>query len=173
MLLDYSLKQRGIGRLTIKKRGVDVSPDELRKRLGDGKVYVPDRASVAAEHFFRVGNLTALREMALRLTAERVDHQLRDYMQLKRIAGPWKSSERLLVAISPSPLSERLVRWTRRTTSWPSATARLEHLCRRETVSCAVNISASAADFARIPIGALTMTSNADVTGLAPEKGNK
>ncbi len=93
---------------------IDLGPDELRKRLGDGKVYVPDRASVAAEHFFRVGNLTALREMALRLTAERVDHQLRDYMQLKRIAGPWKSSERLLVAISPSPLSERLVRWTRR-----------------------------------------------------------
>ncbi len=93
---------------------IDLTPEELRKRLAEGKVYVPDQAQAAAASFFRVGNLTALREMALRLTAERVDHQLRDYMQLKRIAGPWKSGERLLVAISPSPLSERLVRWTRR-----------------------------------------------------------
>ena len=93
---------------------IDLTPEELRKRLAEGKVYLPERASVAADSFFRVGNLTALREMALRLTAERVDQQLRDYMQIKRIAGPWKSGERLIVAISPSPLSERLVRWTRR-----------------------------------------------------------
>jgi two-component system sensor histidine kinase KdpD len=93
---------------------IDLTPEELRKRLSEGKVYIPERATVAADSFFRVGNLTALREMALRLTAERVDQQLRDYMQIKRIAGPWKSGERLLVAISPSPLSERLVRWTRR-----------------------------------------------------------
>lgn len=93
---------------------VDLAPEELRRRLADGKVTWPATASVPAESFFRVGNLTALREMALRLTAERVDHQLRDYMQVKRIAGPWKSGERLLVAISASPISERLVRWTRR-----------------------------------------------------------
>ncbi|MBL8093605.1 MAG: sensor histidine kinase KdpD [Anaerolineales bacterium] len=93
---------------------IDLAPDELRKRLAEGKVYVLERAGVAAASFFRIGNLTALREMALRLTAERVDHQLRDYMELKRIAGPWKSGERLVVAISASPLSERLVRWTRR-----------------------------------------------------------
>lgn len=93
---------------------IDLSPDDLRKRLLEGKVYTPERADVAAANFFRVGNLTALREMALRLTAERVDHQLQDYMVLKRIAGPWKSSERLLVAIGPSRSSENLVRWTRR-----------------------------------------------------------
>ena len=93
---------------------IDLAPDELRKRLAEGKVHLPERPSVAAEGFFRVGNLTALREMALRLTAERVDHQLRDYMRVKRIAGPWKSGERLLVAIDARPLSERLVRWTRR-----------------------------------------------------------
>src|SRR5258708_12409402 len=58
--------------------------------------------------------LTALREMALRLTAEGVDHQLQDYMTVKQISGPWKSGERLMVAVSASPLSERLVRWTRR-----------------------------------------------------------
>lgn len=93
---------------------IDLTPEELRKRLAEGKVYTAERAETAADNFFRVGNLTALREMALRLTAERVDHQLQDYMQLKQIAGPWKSGERLMVAISPHPLSERLVRWTRR-----------------------------------------------------------
>ncbi len=93
---------------------IDIAPEELRKRLAEGKVYLPERQSNAADGFFRVGNLTALREMALRLTAERVDHQLRDYMRVKRIAGPWKSGERLLVAINASPLSERLVRWARR-----------------------------------------------------------
>ena len=61
---------------------IDLSPDDLRKRLMEGKVYTPERADVAAGNFFRVGNLTALREMALRLTAERVDHQLQDYMEI-------------------------------------------------------------------------------------------
>ncbi len=93
---------------------IDLSPDELRKRLAEGKVYTPDRSEVAAGNFFRVGNLTALREMALRLTAEHVDHQLQDYMQIKRIAGPWKSGERLMVAVGPAPHAERLIRWTRR-----------------------------------------------------------
>lgn len=93
---------------------VDLSPADLRKRLAEGKVYTPERIEVAANNFFRVGNLTALREMALRLTAEHVDHKLQDYMQLKQIAGPWKSGERLMVAVGPSPFSERLIRWTRR-----------------------------------------------------------
>lgn len=93
---------------------IDLSPEELRRRLAEGKVYTPDRSEVAARNFFRVGNLTALREMALRLTAEHVDHQLQDYMQLKRIAGPWKSGERLMVAVGPGPFSERLIRVTRR-----------------------------------------------------------
>ncbi len=93
---------------------IDLAPEELLKRLEEGKVYLPDQADLAAKNFFRKGNLTALREMSLRLTAERVDHQLQDYMQVKQISGPWKSVERLMVAVSPSPLSERLVRWTRR-----------------------------------------------------------
>jgi two-component system, OmpR family, sensor histidine kinase KdpD len=93
---------------------IDLSPEDLRKRLAEGKVYVPEKVETAANNFFRLGNLTALREMALRLTAERVDHQLQNYMQIKRIAGPWKSGERLLVAIGPSPFSEQLIRWTRR-----------------------------------------------------------
>lgn len=93
---------------------IDLTPEELRQRLSEGKVYVPESAKVAAKNFFRLGNLTALREMALRLTAERVDHQLQDYMSLKRIAGPWKSGERLMVAVGPGPFAEQLVRWTRR-----------------------------------------------------------
>jgi two-component system sensor histidine kinase KdpD len=93
---------------------IDIAPDDLLKRLTEGKVYVPDKVGTATQNFFRKGNLTALREMALRLAAERVDHQLQDYMEAKRIAGPWKAAERLMVAVSPSPLSERLVRWTRR-----------------------------------------------------------
>jgi two-component system sensor histidine kinase KdpD len=93
---------------------IDLSPEDLRKRLAEGKVYTPERVEVAAKNFFRVGNLTALRKMALRLTAERVDHQLQDYMQAKQIPGPWKSGERLMVAVGSSPFSERLIRWTRR-----------------------------------------------------------
>ncbi len=93
---------------------VDIAPDELLERLTEGKIYPPDHAEHADENFFRKGNLTALREMSLRLTAERVDQQLRDYMQDKHIEETWKSGERLLVAISSSPYSEPLVRWTRR-----------------------------------------------------------
>jgi two-component system sensor histidine kinase KdpD len=94
---------------------IDIEPEELLKRLEEGKVYAPDRAELAARNFFREGNLTALREMALRLTAERVDQQMQDYMQVKQIHGPWKSLDRLMVAVSPSPFSEQLIRWTRRT----------------------------------------------------------
>jgi len=93
---------------------IDLSPEELRKRLAEGKVYTADRIETAASNFFRIGNLTALREMALRLTAERVDQQLQDYMAIKQIAGPWKSGERLMVAVGASPFSEKLIRWTRR-----------------------------------------------------------
>jgi two-component system, OmpR family, sensor histidine kinase KdpD len=93
---------------------IDLSPEDLRKRLAEGKVYTIEQSEVAENNFFRLGNLIALREMALRLTAERVDHELRDYMQVKQIAGPWKSGERLMVAVSPAQFSERLIRWTRR-----------------------------------------------------------
>ena len=93
---------------------IDISPDDLIKRLDEGKVYMPDRAAVAMVNFFREGNLTALREMALRLAAERVGQDVRDYMQAMQIQGPWKTGHRLLVAVSPSPLSHEMIRWTRR-----------------------------------------------------------
>lgn len=93
---------------------VDLPPDELLNRLHEGKVYVPDQAARAIKKFFRKGNLTALRELAMRRAAERVDDQMRDYMQVKAIPGPWAAAERLMVCISPHPLGERLVRSTRR-----------------------------------------------------------
>jgi two-component system, OmpR family, sensor histidine kinase KdpD len=93
---------------------IDLPPDDLLRRLAEGKVYAPDRSAAAADNFFRKGNLTALREIALRRTAQRVDLQLKEYMQEHRISGPWRSSERLMVAIGPSPYSEQLIRWTKR-----------------------------------------------------------
>jgi two-component system, OmpR family, sensor histidine kinase KdpD len=93
---------------------VDLTPEQLRSRLAEGKVYLGERAEWAAKNFFRESNLTALREMALRLVAEHVDRDLRDIMSEEKIAGPWKSGDRLLVAVSASPYSERLIRYTRR-----------------------------------------------------------
>lgn len=96
---------------------IDLTPEQLRGRMAEGKVYLGERAATAAEHFFRESNLTALREMALRLVAEHVDRDLRDIMLEQKIAGPWKSGDRLLVAVSASPYSERLIRYTRRLAS--------------------------------------------------------
>jgi two-component system, OmpR family, sensor histidine kinase KdpD len=93
---------------------VDLPPDELLNRLKEGKVYVPEQARRAIQSFFRKGNLTALRELSMRRAAERVDDQMRDYMQIKAIPGPWPATERLMVCISSNPLAERLVRSTRR-----------------------------------------------------------
>src|SRR5512140_3641610 len=93
---------------------IDITPEDLLQRLHEGKVYIPDQAARAIEKFFRPGNLMALREMSLRLTAARVDDQMRAYMEKQSIAGPWPTAERLLVCVSGSPYSERLIRTTRR-----------------------------------------------------------
>ena len=79
---------------------VDLTPDDLIARLKEGKVYVPKQAERALEHYFSPGNLTALRELALRRTAERVDEQLLTHMQANAIAGPWAAGERVLVCLS-------------------------------------------------------------------------
>ncbi len=92
---------------------IDLTPDELLQRLSDGKVYTPERSREAIESFFRKGNITALREMALRIVADRVDRQLHEYMQLKRIKGPWKSGLHLLVAVSHTQQSSKLLRWAK------------------------------------------------------------
>jgi len=92
---------------------VDITPDELLQRLSDGKVYTPERSKEAVNNFFRKGNITALREMSLRIVADRVDNQLHDYMQDKRIRGPWKSGLHFLVAIGVSPSSQGLLKWAK------------------------------------------------------------
>jgi len=96
---------------------VDLTPEQLLSRLAEGKVYLGERADWAAKNFFRESNLTALREMALRVVAEHVDRDLREIMAEQKIPGPWKSADRLLVAVSASPYSERLIRYTRRLAS--------------------------------------------------------
>src|SRR5947207_3922195 len=96
---------------------LDLTPDQLLSRLAEGKVYLGERAEWAAKNFFRESNLTALREMALRVVAEHVDRDLCEIMAEQRILGPWKSADRLLVAVSASPYSERLIRYTRRLAS--------------------------------------------------------
>jgi len=93
---------------------VDLSVEKLMQRLAEGKVYLGERAQAAADGFFREGNLTALREMALRFTAERVDRDLEDIRRARRVSSPWKTNARLLVGVGASPYSESLIRWTRR-----------------------------------------------------------
>ncbi len=92
---------------------VDLTPDELLQRLSEGKVYTPERSREAVENFFRKGNITAMREMALRIVADRVDKQLHEYMQLKRIKGPWKTGLHLLVAVDYTQQTTRLLRWAK------------------------------------------------------------
>lgn len=89
---------------------VDLPPDELIQRLKEGKVYLPEQAKRASRHFFRKGNLIALRELALRRTADRVDAQMRHYRQDQAINHMWQAKERLLVGINYHVSSENLVR---------------------------------------------------------------
>jgi len=103
---------------------VDIIPDELLQRFREGKVYTPEQSREAMQNFFRKGNITALREMALRLVADRVDKQLKQYMQQKRIPGPWKSGLHLMVVISPSPHSAKLIRWSKTLSYTMGATLR-------------------------------------------------
>ena len=93
---------------------IDLPPDDLLHRLRDGKIYIPEQAREAAENFFRKGNLIALRELALRLTAQHVDAEMRHYMRDHAIHRTWPVRERLLVCIGPSPSSIRLVRAAKR-----------------------------------------------------------
>ena len=93
---------------------VDLTPDDLMQRLREGKVYVPQQAERALGHYFSPGNLTALRELALRRTAQRVDAQMLDHMQAHAISGPWAAGERVLVCVSGGRRRPALVRYGRR-----------------------------------------------------------
>ena len=93
---------------------IDLPPDDLLQRLKEGKVYVPELAAQARHNFFRKGNLLALRELALRRTAERVDEQMQRYREAKGVKEVWPAAERLLVCVGPNPRSIRLIRATKR-----------------------------------------------------------
>ncbi|ANM07336.1 sensor histidine kinase KdpD (plasmid) [Rhizobium phaseoli] len=96
---------------------IDLTPDDLIKRLHDGKVYMPRTAERALTNYFTPGNLTALRELALRKTAQRVDDQLLTHMQAHAISGPWAAGERVLVSVDHHPRSASLVRYAARMAS--------------------------------------------------------
>jgi two-component system sensor histidine kinase KdpD len=93
---------------------IDLTPDELIQRLQEGKVYAEQQAQRALKNYFKPGNITALRELALRRTAERVDDQMRQYMRSHAISGPWAAGERLLVCVNESPSAPGLVRAAKR-----------------------------------------------------------
>jgi two-component system, OmpR family, sensor histidine kinase KdpD len=93
---------------------VDIPPDDLIQRLHEGKVYVPRQAERALQQFFSLENLTALRELALRRTAERVDEQLLSQMRARAIPGPWAAGERILVYVNEDPRGASLVRYAKR-----------------------------------------------------------
>jgi two-component system sensor histidine kinase KdpD len=93
---------------------IDLSPEELLQRLREGKVYLPQQAERAIRNYFRPSNLTALRELSLRETAEHVDEQMQAFLRTHAVVGPWPVAERLMVAVSGGRLSERLVRAARR-----------------------------------------------------------
>jgi two-component system, OmpR family, sensor histidine kinase KdpD len=92
---------------------IDLTPRDLHRRLAEGKVYLGKNADVAAENFFKESHLTALRQLALRYTAERVGVDLREFQSQRRNPATWRTSERLLVAVGPSPFSISLIRRTR------------------------------------------------------------
>ncbi len=119
---------------------IDLPPDELLQRLNEGKVYLPQQAERAAQNFFRKGNLIALRELALRCTADRVDAQMRDYREDHAIHDVWQVKERLLVCVGPDGNAENLVRSAFRMAQALKAewivvyveTAKLQHLSREQ-----------------------------------------
>ncbi|WP_374368975.1 DUF4118 domain-containing protein [Dongia sp.] len=119
---------------------IDLTPKDLIQRLKEGKVYMRDAADRALQHYFAEGNLTALRELALRRTAQRVDDQMLNYMQSHAIAGPWAAGERVLVCVNEHPASFGLVRYTKRAADrmqarWSAIhveTTRYHHLSEKE-----------------------------------------
>lgn len=93
---------------------IDLTPEDLIQRLHEGKVYIPTQAERAVRHYFAPGNLTALRELALRRTAQRVDNQMVDYMRTHAIEGPWAAGERVLVCVQGGPKASATIRHAKR-----------------------------------------------------------
>lgn len=114
---------------------VDLPPDELIQRLHEGKVYVPDQAARAVEHFFSRGNLAALREIALRAAAERVDADVRNHLRSRAEAGIWPTQERLLVVVGESAAAESMVRLGKRLAERRQASWIVAHVRRSAAAS--------------------------------------
>lgn len=128
---------------------VDLTPEDLLQRLKDGKVYLPDTAERAQRNYFLPGNLAALRELALRRTAQRVDAQMLDYMRAHAIEGPWDAGDRLVVLIRGQPGGNALVRHARRLAdrlraNWTAIhveTGRIEDGAERDRVAAAMRLA--------------------------------
>lgn len=112
---------------------IDLPPDDLIQRLHEGKVYVPEQAKRATQHFFGRGNLTALRELAMRVAADRVDADVLGYRQARAIVEPWATRERLMVLIGDSRDAERLVRLGKRLAERHESTWIVAHVMRGES----------------------------------------
>ena len=135
---------------------IDLTPADLIARLGEGKVYVREQAQRAVRRYFSPGNLTALRELALRRTAERVDDQMLSYMREHAITGPWAAGERVIVCLDPSPAAANAVRAAKRTadsldaelialyveTERHASLTDAEHTCLGETMRLATQLGA-------------------------------
>lgn len=93
---------------------IDLAPEDLLKRLKDGKIYAPEKVPIALNNFFQKSYLTALREMSLQITAKLVDVELYKYLKSKNVNTLWKTNEKLISAIGSSPYSEYIIRWTKR-----------------------------------------------------------
>lgn len=146
---------------------IDITPHELRERLAQGKVYVPETARLAAERFFRAENLTALRELALRRAAETVDDQLIGVMRRQGITGPWAARERILVLIGADALASSLVRSGRRISDMigdaPWTVAHVERPSRPVLTPLAVDRRAEALRLAEQLGAATTILSGEDL----------
>jgi two-component system, OmpR family, sensor histidine kinase KdpD len=116
---------------------VDLPPDDLIKRLQEGKIYIPAQVELASQHFFRKSNLTALRELALRVTAERVDKQVQQHRKVEGVEHTWPTTERLLVCIGSSAASAKIVRAASRMASslradWIAVHVDVPHLTQQQ-----------------------------------------
>ncbi|SFT41360.1 sensor histidine kinase KdpD [Mesorhizobium sp. YR577] len=141
---------------------IDLTPGDLIERLKQGKVYMPRTAKAAVENYFSPGNLTALRELALRRTAQRVDEQLVSHMRENAISGPWAAGERVLVCIDEAPRAAAMVRYGRRLAErlrapWSVVTVETTHAARlteaeRDRIASALRLAESlGAEAATLP----------------------
>ncbi|GAA4860407.1 DUF4118 domain-containing protein [Saccharopolyspora rosea] len=108
----------------------DITPEALRRRMAHGNIYPADRVDAALGNYFRTGNLTALRELALLWLADQVDVALRRYRDEKRITDTWETRERVVVAITGGPESETLIRRARRIAARAGAELQVVHVLR-------------------------------------------